>query len=92
MLMGYIIYKVFKIVKCTEKIMMIMMVCLVMHLVSKIIFYMYTGLKVGELVKYKFVITVFQIMPIFFLSVAIILNLRNWAFYNIRIGEMVYHS
>jgi len=29
---------------------------------------------------------------VFFLSLAIIINLRNWAYFNIRIGEMVYHS
>jgi hypothetical protein len=29
-----------------------------------------------------------KIMPIFFLQVTVIINLKNWAFYYIKIGEM----
>jgi hypothetical protein len=32
------------------------------------------------------------ISPIAFLSVAILLNLRNWAFYFIKIGEIAYQA
>jgi hypothetical protein len=87
----YITYKVFKIVRFNEPLVLAMMVCLILEMIAKITFYIFTGKAVGTIVE-EYVIVPIQIAPVTFLGIAIVINLRNWAYYNIRIGQMVYHQ
>ena len=37
-------------------------------------------------------VNIIIILPVVFLSVAVVINLRNWVYYHIKIGEMAYKN
>jgi hypothetical protein len=97
--MMYIGYRVYKIVKLKDKAMLGMICFLNLELVSKIIFYSLNAATVSPAHRYDndwhinpVVDIVTLVLPVQFLSIAIIINLRNWIYYHIKIGDMAFHS
>lgn len=97
MLLLWIGYKVYKIVKFNDKVMLSMIFFLNLELMSKIFFYTLNAHqdekgsnKDDE--KSSPIVTISLILPIVFLSIAIIINLRNWIYYFVKIGDMAFHT
>jgi len=97
--MMYIGYRVYKIVKLKDKAMLGMIFFLNLELMSKVIFYAINAAFVSPAHRYDpdfdinpVVMIVTLVLPVQFLSIAIIINLRNWIYYHIKIGEMAFHS
>lgn len=95
--MLYIGYKVYKIVKFKDKSILSMIFFLNLEIMSKLIFYgnnAYLADPNGS--KDRKLNPVYDItsliMPVVYLTIAIIINLRNWIYYHIKIGEMAFHS
>jgi len=97
--MMYIGRRVYKIVKLKDKAMLGMIMFLNLELISKIMFYAINANGVSpkhrddddyEINPVLSITTL--VMPVQFLSIAIIINLRNWIYYHIKIGEMAFHA
>jgi hypothetical protein len=105
-LLLYVKYRVFRITKFNDKIILLLILFLVLEMVSNTCFYSYSIYQdwifrcippewMGKhlYIWYeKPIVTTMIICSHLFLITAILLNLRNWIYYYIRIGEMAYHS
>ena len=90
----WITYKVFKIIKFNDKILLSMIACLNLELISKVFFYSVNAYEITRDTDAKAfppIMIISLILPILFLSMAILINLRNWFYYYIKIGDMAYH-
>lgn len=100
----YVVYRVFKIVKFKDLILLSMLFFLMLTVLFISLFFLIGGLqdykfRCIENMQDKYNLyykdtycTVVSQLKILFLIVAIIINLRNWIFYYIKIGEMAYYQ
>lgn len=88
--------KVFRIVKWNEKMILCMVTLLNLSLLAKVFFYIFNAYfdhrqdpTADNVPTWWFTIITF--LPVIFLTMAVLVNLRNWVYYFIKIGEMAFH-
>lgn len=99
-------YKVVKIIKFSDKSILMLMVFLNLNLVLNVIYYAYGAMQDHKFrcftdfelnchlefwYESAFVTTMIVLGHLFMIN-ALLINIRNWTYYLIRIGEMAYHS
>ena len=84
-------YKVYKIVKFREKVILTIIFFMSLDLVSNCCFFALNYFSTDS-PRLANVTNNMISVPVQVLSVAIILNLRNWVYYYLKIGEMAYQS
>jgi hypothetical protein len=92
-LMLYVGCKVYKIVKFNEKVISLLISMLCVTWLAKMIFYILNAYMEYNHPGQKdspSILTV-NILSVTGLTISITINLRNWMFYYIKIGEMAYH-
>lgn len=100
----FVIYRVFKIVRFKDMIMLSMLFFLNLQVLLNALFFFLGGIQDN---KFKCIVdmadknylyytdnytSVISQLTILFLIEAVIINLRNWIFYYIKIGEMAYYQ
>jgi hypothetical protein len=92
--MLYVASIIYRITRFKDKIILCMVFLLILDLCSKIYFFVLNGYQ--EYTRDTTVappnedMVVAMFLPVLFLSLAVTLNLRNWANYFIKIGDMAY--
>lgn len=88
-------FKVYQLVRLREKVISLLILFLCFTWVSEIVFYTLNAYQVWtnpDDEKDPNSTFIFKISIVMNLSIAITINLRNWVFYYIKIGEMAYHQ
>lgn len=93
--MLYIGYRVYKVTRFNDKLVLLLVALLNIDLGSKVFFYILNGYQeyaqTHDDDAPNDVMCIAMFLPVMFLSLAVTLNLRNWMYYFIRIGEMAFH-
>lgn len=94
--MLFIGYKVYKIVKFNDKVILLMVTLLNLDLMAKCLFYVLNGYQMYSMTPEEqqkgpnAAMIVAMFLPVLLLSLAVSINLRNWMYYFVKIGEMAY--
>ena len=91
----YVGCKIFSIIKFSNKVITSMMFILQLDILAKCAFFsmnakIYNNLP-NEVEIPDFLFAMIPVAPVTLLSTAIVLNLNNWVFYYLKIGEMASH-
>ena len=86
----FVTCQVVRIVKCNSKWVLVMLLCLNLELIGMICMMLFNAYDPVDGPNTFW--SLLQLYSVLFLTMTFIINLRNWAFYNIKIGEMAYQQ
>ena len=84
--------KIYKIVRNSNFVLLTMILCLTLNMAANVVFFSMNTIEYNPKNNFhgypKTEWQIIKVLPITFLSMAVVINVRTWVYYHMRIGEL----